>query len=157
VIDPDTFRAVLGRFASGITVVTARDDSGVVSGMTVSAFCSVSLEPPLVLACVDHAASIHAQLAAAAWFGVSILAADQETTARRFADPDRGSMDSVSHHRGEHGMALVDGAIAHLECRVTERLEAGDHTILIARVEGAAVNDGEPLIYYRGGYAKLER
>ena len=84
-IDPDSFRSVLGRFASGITVVTTRDAEGRDVGMTVSAFCSVSLDPPLVQVCVDHAASLYAALAVSTRYGVSILASEQEALSRRFA------------------------------------------------------------------------
>jgi len=87
-IDPDTFRSVLGRFASGITVLTARDHDATDCGMTVSAFCSVSLVPPLVLVCVDHIASMHDMLLRASHFAVNILAADQEALSRRFSGPD---------------------------------------------------------------------
>src|SRR3954462_12771657 len=85
VIDPDLFRSALGRFASSVTILSARDDSGHDHGMTVSAFASVSLSPPLVLACVDHAASIHPMLMKGDWVGISVLSEDQEAASRRFA------------------------------------------------------------------------
>jgi flavin reductase (DIM6/NTAB) family NADH-FMN oxidoreductase RutF len=160
--DPDTFRSVLGRFASGVTVITARSADGRDYGMTVSAFCSVSLVPPLVLACVNHEASMYAVLRGAACFGVNILAAHQEAIARRFADPDSDRFDGIGFTRGEAeergaGVVLIDDALAHAECRVTETREAGDHTVFIATVERAAAHAGRPLLYYRGGYAQLER
>jgi flavin reductase (DIM6/NTAB) family NADH-FMN oxidoreductase RutF len=156
-IDPDTFRSVLGRFASGVTIVTARDDDGVDHGMTVSAFCSLSLDPPLVLLCVDHAASMYELLLTHPRFGISILSSNQEAYSRRFADPDSDRFDGIAYSRGESGVVLLEESLAHLECRVTEHYEGGDHTIFIAEVEHAEPRDGRPLLYYRGGYAQLER
>jgi flavin reductase (DIM6/NTAB) family NADH-FMN oxidoreductase RutF len=156
-IDPDLFRSVLGRFASSVTILSAVDSSGRDHGMTVSAFSSVSLEPPLVLACVDLAASIHPTLLETEWIGVSILSDGQEAASRRFADPDADRFDDLEVVRGEHGVALLGGAAAHLECRIVARHEGGDHTIFVASVEQAVVHAGRPLLYYRGGYAQLER
>ena len=156
-VDPDTFRAVLGRFASGVTVVTARDANDRDHGMTVSAFCSVSLDPPLVLVCIGHDASMHGVMARAPCFGVSILAEDQEALARRFADHRSDRFDGVPHSRGRLAVALIDGATARLECTVLERFEAGDHTVVIGRVEGGASEQRRPLAYYRGGYTQLGR
>jgi flavin reductase (DIM6/NTAB) family NADH-FMN oxidoreductase RutF len=157
VIDPDLFRSALGRFASSVTILSARDASGRDHGMTVSAFASVSLDPPLVLACVDHVASIHPTLMKQDWIGISILSEGQEAASRRFADPDADRFDDLEIQRGEHDVALLGGASAHLECRIVARHEAGDHTIFVASVEHAVVHPGRPLLYYRGGYAQLER
>jgi flavin reductase (DIM6/NTAB) family NADH-FMN oxidoreductase RutF len=156
-IDADTFRAVLGRFASGVTILTTRDAKGHDHGMTVSAFCSVSLEPPLVLACVDHAAKIHDLLPHVDHVGYSILAAGQEALSRRFAELESGKFDGVGYGRGERGVVLFDDALAHLECRVRDRHPAGDHTIIVCEVERATTRQDRPLLYYRGGYAQLER
>jgi flavin reductase (DIM6/NTAB) family NADH-FMN oxidoreductase RutF len=155
-IDPDTFRAVLGRFASGVSVVTTCDGEGRDHGMTVSAFCSVSLEPPLVLACIGHEASMHPVVMRADRFGVSILAMGQEPLARRFADQRSDRFDGVGYSRGKLGVALLDDALAHLECTVIDRREAGDHTIVVGQVESAACRHGRPLVYYRGGYTQLD-
>jgi flavin reductase (DIM6/NTAB) family NADH-FMN oxidoreductase RutF len=157
VIDTDTFRAALGRFASGITVVTARDDEGRDHGMTVSAFCSVSLEPSWVLVCIGHEASMHALMLRVKHIGINVLATDQEALSRRFADPESDRFDGVGYIRGENGVALLDEALVHLECKVVARHEAGDHTVVISAVERAAAYEGRPLLYYRGGYAQLER
>lgn len=158
-IDADTFRSVLGRFASGVTIVTARDGVGQDHGMTASAFCSVSLEPPLVLICVDHSASMHGLLLDHPRLGISILSSEQEAYSRRFADQDTDNrFDGIAYTRGESGVVLLESALAHLECKVLEHHDAGDHTILIAEVEHAEPKVGHcPLLYYRGGYAQLER
>jgi flavin reductase (DIM6/NTAB) family NADH-FMN oxidoreductase RutF len=157
-IDPDSFRSVLGRFASGITVVTTRDAQGRDVGMTVSAFASVSLRPPLVSICVDHAASMHDALRSADRFGINILASEQEALSRRFAAVESSHrFEGIGYDRGESGVVLLDDALAHMECvRVAEH-EAGDHTLFIGEVERAAARDARPLLYYRGGYAQLER
>ena len=157
-IDSDSFRSVLGRFASGITVVTTRDADRRDVGMTVSAFCSASLRPPLVQLCIDHAASMYAALMGAERFGVNILAAEQEALSRRFATADSTRrFDGIGYQRGESGIVLLDDALAHLECRVVARHEAGDHMMVIGEVESASARSAAPLLYYRGGYAQLER
>jgi flavin reductase (DIM6/NTAB) family NADH-FMN oxidoreductase RutF len=156
-IDSDTFRSVLGRFASGITIVTSRDDAGVDHGMTVSAFCSLSLTPPMVLICVDHVASMHDLLLGHPKFGISILSSEMEEYSRRFATEDADRFDGIAYSRGTGDMVLLEDAVAHLECQVTEHYDAGDHTIFIASVDRAEPHEGRPLLYYRGGYAQLER
>jgi flavin reductase (DIM6/NTAB) family NADH-FMN oxidoreductase RutF len=158
-MDSDTFRSVLGRFASGVTILTARDASGADHGMTVSAFCSLSLEPPLVLFCVDHVASMHGLLASdpPPACGISILSSNQEAWSRRFADETEQRFDGIAYSRGERGVVLLDEALAHMECTIVQRVEAGDHTVFVARVDGAEPKHGQPLLYYRGGYAQLER
>lgn len=159
-IDADTFRAVLGRFATGITIVTTRDAAGKDHGMTVSAFSSLSLNPPLVLFCVDHAASMYELLLGHPRFGVSILSSSQEAYSRRFADIDAERserFDGIAYRRGDADVVLLDEALAHLECRILQHHDAGDHTIFVAEVERAEALTGRPLLYFRGGYAQLER
>jgi len=157
-VDPDTFRSVLGRFASGITVVTVRDQAGRDYGMTVSAFSSVSLVPPLILVCVEQTASSHEPLLQATHFAVNILAAHQEPISRRFSSGDEGKrFDGIGYTRGRSGAALLDEALAHIECRRTVMHPAGDHTIVVGEVQTAVAHAKRPLLYYRGGYAQLER
>lgn len=154
-IDPDEFRSLLGRFASGVTILTTRA-GGKDHGMTVSAFCSASLEPPLVLACVDRSADMYAILSQASHFGISILSGGQEALSRRFAELPAGRFDGIGFTRGETGVVLLDDAIAHLECRRLERYDAGDHGVFLGEVERGAAFDARPLLYYRGGYTALE-
>ena len=157
-IDADTFRSVLGRYASGITVITTLDDEGRDVGMTVSAFCSVSLHPPMVQVCVDTVASMYPALQGCERFGVSILASEQEPLSRRFAAVDSmHRFEGLGYSRGESGVVLLDDALAHLECRLVAKHDAGDHTIFLGEVESASARDGRPMLYYRGGYAQLER
>lgn len=156
-VDPSTFRAALARFASGVTIVTTRDANGRDVGMTVSAFTSLSLDPPLVLLCIDHAASVAPVLDSCERFAVSILADDQEPLSRRFAEREVDRFDGVALKRGMHGLALLEDALAHLECRTESRTQGGDHTILVGAVEATDLGAGSPLIYYRSGYRRLER
>jgi flavin reductase (DIM6/NTAB) family NADH-FMN oxidoreductase RutF len=156
-LDPDTFRSVLGRFATGVTVVTTRDAHGEDHGMTVSAFGSVSLVPPLVLVCIDHAASMHPAMQVASHFAVNILSAGQEALSRRFASQEPNRFDGVGYARGQTGAPLLDDVAASLECRLIDRHDAGDHTIYIGEAEAALARPERPLLYYRGGYAQLER
>jgi flavin reductase (DIM6/NTAB) family NADH-FMN oxidoreductase RutF len=156
-IDQHAFRAVLGRFSSGVTVVTLVDGDGIDCGMTVSAFCSVSLAPPLVLVCVDHAASIHASMSKADSFTVNILSEGQEALARRFADPESDRFDGIGFTRGGNGSAILGDVLGYLQCKVVTRHVTGDHDIIIGEVDEASASEGRPLLYYRGGYAQLER
>ena len=156
-IDQATFRSVLGRFASGVTVITARDEDGNDHGMTVSAFCSVSLDPPIVLASIWEEAEMWGVLQNAEHFGVNILESGQEAISRRFAEHEGDRFDGIGYSRGASGVALLDGALAFAECRIIARHVAGDHTLFLGEVDDAAVRGDRPLLYYRGGYARLER
>ena len=158
-LDPDSFRSVLGRFASGITIVTAIDADGRDVGMTVSAFSSVSLFPPLVQICVDRSASMFDTLRLhAKGFGVNILGSEQEALSRRFAAEDSmHRFDGVGYSRGDSGLVLLEDALAHVECRMFACYDAGDHMLFVGEVEHASARDARPLLYYRGGYAQLER
>lgn len=156
-LDPSTFRAALGRFASGITIITARDADGRDGGMTVSAFSSLSLDPPLILVCVDRAASAGPVFDTAEHYAVNILADDQEALSRRFAQKDVDRFDGVGFTRSSLGVPLLDGALATLECRATARHPGGDHSILIGEVIEVTLHEGHPLLYYRSGYRRLER
>jgi flavin reductase (DIM6/NTAB) family NADH-FMN oxidoreductase RutF len=154
-IDSETFRQLLSRFASGIAIITARDAERDL-GMTVSAFCSVSLAPPLVLVCVDQSASMHALLLDHPKLGINIMSSQHEAHCRRFADKrETRRFDGVAFSRGESGVVLLDDAMAHLECQLVHHCSAGDHTIFIAEVERGAMSEGRPLLYFRGRFAEL--
>ena len=157
-LDPDSFRSVLGRFASGVTVVTTVDADGQDHGMTVSAFCSLSLSPPLVLVCVDRVASMHDLLQPGTPFAVNILSSGQEAVSRRFSTGDPPNrFDGLGYTRGLTRVPLLDDVLAWIECRVGARHAEGDHTVVVGRVETAGARQERPLLYYRGGYATLER
>jgi flavin reductase (DIM6/NTAB) family NADH-FMN oxidoreductase RutF len=145
----------MGRFASGVTVLTVNGPDARPMGMTASSLASVSLVPPLVSVCVDHKAELHDAIVAAPVFVVNILESGQEVLARRFADRHDDRFEGVGYHRSLDGLVLLDGALAHLECDRFARYPAGDHTLIIGRVIGGATGDGRPLLYYRGGYGSL--
>ena len=146
----------MGRFATGVTVLTVNGADGRPLGMTASSLASVSLEPPLVSVCVDHADELHDAILAAPVFVVNILESRQEALSRRFADRHEDRFDGVGYHRSPEGLVLLDCALAHLECDRFASYPGGDHTIIIGRVIGGSTGEGRPLLYYRGGYATLE-
>ena len=154
-IGPEEFRRVLGHFASGVTVVTTWDADGRPTGLTASAFTSVSLTPPLVLICVDHQAQSYEALRAHGRFAVNILSADQDPLSRHFATTRPNKFAHIPFQKGARGLPLLPATLAHLECRTVYTYPGGDHTIFVGEVEAAAVGEGEPLLYYRGGYNRL--
>lgn len=157
-VNDDEFRSALGRFAVGVTVVTTRGADGVDHGMTVSAFCSLSLHPPLVLICIEKSASVYDIITAAPNFVVNVLSMTQEPLARRFSVVDIDRFEGVGFSRATSGISVLDGVLAVLECRRAASHHGGDHTIITGEVEDARWDDsGRPLLYYRGGYAQLER
>lgn len=162
-VDVATFRRVVGHFASGVTVVTTvagplgrRTDHA----MTASAFTSLSLEPLLVLVCVDTEARFRDAVLESGTWGVSILGLAHRRAAEWFAMKGRpliGQLDLYPHHRGSTGAALLDGAVAWLECRTHAVHDGGDHDIVVGAVISALEGDrdGEPLLYHRGRYGRL--
>jgi flavin reductase (DIM6/NTAB) family NADH-FMN oxidoreductase RutF len=156
-VSPDEFRSVLGRFPSGVTVVTTKAADGSDQGMTVSAFCSLSLEPPLVLICIEKTASVHEALTLGPGFVVNVLSAKQEQIARRFSIVDIDRFEGVGFSRSGSGIAVLDDALAVIECNRFTMQDGGDHTIIVGEVEAGRAETGSPLLYYRGGYAQLER
>ena len=145
----------MGRFATGVTVLTVDGPGDRPLGMTASSLASVSLVPPLVSVCIDHEAELHDTILAAPVFVVNILESGQEVLSRRFADRHEDRFDGVGYHRSPEGLVLLDGALAHLECEHFARHPGGDHTIVIGRVIGGQTSEGRPLLYYRGGYGAL--
>ncbi len=146
----------MGRFATGVTILTVNGPDSRPWGMTASSLASVSLVPPLVSVCVDHKAELHDAILAAPVFVVNILESGQEVLSRRFADQHEDRFDGVGYHRSPEGLVLLDGTLAHLECDRFASYPAGDHTLIIGRVIGGATGEGRPLLYYRGGYSSLE-
>lgn len=156
-VDAHSFRRALGQFASGVTVVTTREASGRVLGLTVSSFCSVSLHPPLVLVCVDHRSDTNTGMRESGLFGVSVLAEEQEDVSRRFASRERDKLADFAFLEGQHGLPLVPGALAHVQCRVRSFHDEGDHTVWVGDVLAASAHPGRPLLYQAGAYRRLSR
>ena len=146
----------MGRFATGVTVLTVNGSGDRPLGMTASSLASVSLVPPLVSVCVDHEAELHDTILAAPVFVVNILESHQEALSRRFADQHEDRFDGVGYHRSPEGLVLLDGALAHIECDHYATYAGGDHSIIIGRVIGGSTGEGRPLLYFRGGYGSLE-
>jgi flavin reductase ActVB len=152
--DPLAFRQALAQFAAGVTVVTTRCGDGTPRGLTVTAFCSVSLDPPLVLVSIDNRSEAHDGFAEGA-FAVSVLAEGQEEVSRRFALPGTEKFDAGEYVTGPSGLPLIPDALVHLICRVVTAVPGGDHTIYLGQVEDARVREGRPLVYHGRGYRRL--
>ena len=149
----------MGCFATGVTIITV-DLEGEVHGMTANAFASVSLDPMLVLVCVDHSTRTHAHLHAKKRFGINILRKDQRAISEYYARTERDHEHAETEagarfERTRHGTPVLYGALAYLECKLRSAEVAGDHSIFIAEVEDVVVREGEPLLFFRGKYRKL--
>ena len=161
-ISPDleatAFRQLLTRFATGVTVLTTRDDAGHPVGMTASSLTSVSLAPPLVSVCVDVTAEMHRALGAGPPFVINILATGQEALSHRFAvTPAAERFTGIRYRETNEGLVILEGVLAHIECEKFTEVPLGDHTLFVGRVTGGSAGEGEPLLYYRGSYGALHR
>ncbi|WP_420404744.1 flavin reductase family protein [Nisaea sp.] len=155
-VNAEHFRDVVGRFASGVTVVTTANDAGY-AGFTASSFSSVSLDPPLVLVCLGRDAACHDAFVGGTGFAVNILAASQAEISVRFSSDVGDRFEGVPHETWVTGAPVLDGVLAAIDCRLHAVHEGGDHSILVGRVErlGPVAADAEPLLYYRGAYQIL--
>jgi flavin reductase (DIM6/NTAB) family NADH-FMN oxidoreductase RutF len=153
--DPEMFREVFGRFATGVAVITAAGPAGA-GGMTANALCSLSLDPLLALVCFENDARTLPIVREAGQFAVNVLSAGQEQVARVFASklPEDEKLEGVGH-RLERGLPIVEGAIAWAACDLRELIAGGDHTIAIGEVTELGLGDGDPLIWYAGQYHKV--
>jgi flavin reductase (DIM6/NTAB) family NADH-FMN oxidoreductase RutF len=156
-IDSSEFRRVMGHFPTGVAVVTARRHDGSPCGLTVNAFCSVSLTPPLVLVCVEHGADSHSCIVDSGAFAVNVLEETHgETISRRFSTWDvEDKFAGIAFRSEKTNSPVLDAALAWIDCRVTETVRAGDHTIFLGEVLAAETLEGRPLVYYRGGYGRF--
>jgi flavin reductase (DIM6/NTAB) family NADH-FMN oxidoreductase RutF len=151
-VDPELFREVFGRFATGVAVITSSGPSGA-GGMTANALCSLSLDPLLALVCFENGARTLPIVREAGRFGVNVLAAKQEHLAGVFASklPESEKLDVVEH-RFEQGVPIIEGSLAWAACTLRELIAGGDHTIGIGEVVAMGLGDGEPLLWYGGRY-----
>jgi flavin reductase ActVB len=154
-VTPELFRSALSRFASGVTVVTTKDAAGNPHGITVSAFCSVSLDPPMVLICIEKTTGSHYAFPESGRFVVNILNADQKNISERFASPFDDKFDGIDLTMNVDGIAVLSGCLGILECRVRHAFDGGDHSIFVGEVEHASAAEGDPLIYFRGNYFRV--
>jgi len=153
--EPSELRKVMGCFATGVTVITTRDQSGNPYGLTANAVTSLSLTPPLLLICVDRKAETFPHFFDSKIFMLNILAEDQEALSRRFATTGGEKFAGVACRIGHLGTPILEGTLGHIECRITETLEGGDHVIHIGEVEHAEARGGDPLLFFRGRYRHL--
>lgn len=154
-VKSDEFRSALSRFPSGVTVVTSCDAKGRFHGITVSAFSSLSLEPPRVLICVEKTTGSHIALQSSKAFVVNMLGSGQQDLSDRFASMLEDKFDQIEFGTGIDGIPVLSGCVATLECRVTNAYDGGDHSIFVGEVEKATVSDGDPIIYFRGEYRSI--
>ncbi len=158
-LNPVMFRRVTGAFTTGVTVVTVEREPGLVHGMTANSFTSVSLDPLLVLICVDHEARLLSFLKSQRRFGVSILREGQQALSEYFAKteqtPEEDARLGVRYTWTSSGIPLLGDTLAQLACNVVAEHPAGDHTIFIGEVESMESHDGEPLLFHRGQYRRL--
>jgi flavin reductase (DIM6/NTAB) family NADH-FMN oxidoreductase RutF len=151
----DEFRRACGRFATGVAIAGAMDANGVPHGLTVNSFSSVSLDPPLILICLGHAIAAIDVFREARHFGLSVLRANQRSLSERFAAPLDNRFDSLAWRKGRTGAPLLDDALAQIECATARRVSVGDHDIFVGEMIAAAVEEGEPLIYFASQYRTL--
>lgn len=155
--DTLTLRKVLGRFATGVTIVTTMSEDKRPHGLTINSFTSVSLEPPLVLICIAKDAGTLPHFLGNEHFAINILAQDQTKISQKFATHNVDRFEGIEWQRGEFSAPLIDDALAYIECQRHETYEAGDHYIILGKVEKADFTDNKkPLIYYSGQYQELE-
>ncbi len=154
--DPKELRRVMGLFATGVTVLTTRDADGRPFGLTANAVTSLSLTPPLLLICIDKKAETHPHFLTSRCFVVNILAEDQEGISTHFAKSGGDKFGSLPCSTNLDGVPILEGTLAHLECRIVETFEGGDHVIHIGEVQRAEVRGGRPLLYFQGAYRHLD-
>jgi 3-hydroxy-9,10-secoandrosta-1,3,5(10)-triene-9,17-dione monooxygenase reductase component len=154
-IDPQDLRRVMGHFATGVTIITTTDQDGKPNGLTANAFLSLSLDPPLVLISVDKNATCYACFQLQNGFTVNFLSEDQEEVSRRFATKGIDKFAGLGWRVGNNGAAIIDGALAHVECKISQCYEGGDHTIVIGEILEARATGDRPLLFYKGKYQRL--
>ena len=155
-VPPELFRRACALFPTGVAVVTTRAADATAHGLTVNAFCSLSLDPPLILVAIDRACSVLDTFEKAERFAINFLSVDQQDLSVRFSQLPEGRFAGVSWSPGTDGAPLIEGTIGSIECRTTNIIDAGDHRALIGEVVAASVGEGAPLVFFRSGYAGLQ-
>ncbi len=158
-VSPEPFRNTLAKFCTGVTIVTTKNQEGM-HGLTVNAFTSVSLDPPLILVCIQKNGLSHSSLCECETFVVNILSIEQKKLSDRFANPAMDSEDrfrDLSFRVSENGDPILADNLGHLECRVVNQFEGGDHTIFIGQVENGDFSEGkQPLLFYESRYSYIK-
>jgi 3-hydroxy-9,10-secoandrosta-1,3,5(10)-triene-9,17-dione monooxygenase reductase component len=153
--DSVAFRRALGRFATGVTIVTTVDAEGQQYGVTANSYNSVSLDPPLVLWSLARSSRSIEAFESSGAFAIHILSADQEELAMRFASSAEDKFAGLDVHEGHGGVPLFDDCAAHFECETQERFDGGDHVIFLGRVVHFARGDHQPLVFHDGKFTRL--
>lgn len=154
-VSEDEFRRALSCFASGVNVVTTIDAAGELHGLTVSAFCSVSLAPPLVLICIEKTTASHFAFRESGAFVVNILNESQVGLSEHFATPFADKFTAVDYQAGILGIPVLANTLASLECRIKHDFDGGDHSIFVAEVEKTSIGEGRPLLYFKSEYRQI--
>lgn len=156
-VDANQFKNGLKLWASGVSVVTTKTHQNLLKGMTATSFCSVSVDPPQILVCLNQVTDTGAALMESRNFAVNILAGDQQDVSNLFSGTNTQAQRFVnaSWEPGESGVPLLTGALAALECTVVQQIQAGTHWIVVGEVQNVVCRSGEPLLYYNGAYRQL--
>lgn len=156
-INADEFRAAMGSWASGVTIITSRDGDQI-HGMTVSDFSGASLDPPLALVCASKTSVTTGLIERGRCFGVNVLRDDQSALSNKFASKkdEFRRFEGLATFQAKTGAPLIEGALVNLDCRLVAVHDAGDHVLCVGEIEEARVNPGEPLLYFRGHYGRFE-
>ena len=155
-VSPDLFRRACALFPTGVAILTTRAFDGTPHGLTVNAFCSLSLTPPLVLVAVDRVCSLLETFEKSGHFALNFLSESQQNLSIRFSEIPEGRFSEVSWSPGAEGAPLIDGVIGSIECRTTNIIDAGDLRALIGEVVAASVGEGNPLVFFRSAYTIVE-
>lgn len=154
-LDARDIRNVMGHFATGVTVITTKDKTGKPFGLTVNSFTSLSLNPPLVIVCVDKTVDCYSCFEDSKVFAVNVLGEDQEEISQRFATKGIEKFEGVKWRMGEKGSPLLDGVIGAIECKVAQSYDGGDHTIFLGEIVKATAQGDRPLLFFKGKYQRL--
>jgi 3-hydroxy-9,10-secoandrosta-1,3,5(10)-triene-9,17-dione monooxygenase reductase component len=154
-IEPQELRRVMGHFATGVTVITTKDRDGTPQGLTANAFMSVSLNPPLILISVDKGATCYACFEPQNGFTVNFLSEAQEDISRRFATKGVDKFAGLQWKEGNNGAAILDGILGHVECKITQCYDGGDHTIVLGEIVNVNATGERPLLFFKGKYQRL--
>jgi flavin reductase (DIM6/NTAB) family NADH-FMN oxidoreductase RutF len=155
-VSSEEFRDACGRFPTGVTIATVFDADGQPHGLTVSSFVSVSLAPPLISICLGHAVSLIDLFRGSKFFGINVLAEEQQSLSDRFARKGYDRFQGISWSRGQFDVPLIEGVLAAIELQVEQRIAVGDHDIFVGRMVATHVREGAPLIHFRGAYRKMQ-
>ena len=154
-MDPREIRNVMGHFATGVTVITTKDKSGTPQGITANAFTSLSMDPPMVLICIDKKANCYDCFEESNVFAVNFLGEHQEHLSTRFATKGIEKFEGIEWRRGEHDEPLLEDAIGYVTCTIKHSYEGGDHTIYLGQILTAEASGDRPLLFFKGKYHRL--